>query len=334
MADRPTALVAGGTGFLGRHLVARLAALGWRVRATVHHRPAPAALDDVEWVRADLTRRDDCRRAVDGIARVFMCAANSSGAAQIVANPLQHVTPNVVMNAQLLDAAYAAGVDRFVFLSSSVVYPATGSRPVCEEEAFAGDPYPAYHGVGWMKRYTEILCEMYARRLPRRMPVTIVRPANVYGPGDKFDLGTCHVTSALIRKVVERRRPLEVWGTGDDVRDLLYVDDFVDGLLAAAALPDDLVAVNLGTGTGVSVRQILETILAADGFADADVRFAPDAPRTIPARVLDVGQARARLGFAPRVSLREGIRRTIAWYRAQLGPAAETGSDASAQLPA
>ena len=166
----PDVLVTGGAGFLGGALVARLAAQGARVRATVHRTAPRRAVPGVEWMPADLTRPEDCARAVAGVGRVFHCAAASSGAAVIVSRPLAHVTPNVVMNAQLLEAAWDAGVGRFVFLSSSVVYPDTGTRPTREDEAFVGEPHPVYHAVGCMKRYTEQLCELYARRLPRTMP--------------------------------------------------------------------------------------------------------------------------------------------------------------------
>lgn len=327
-ADPARTLVTGGAGFLGSHVVARLAAAGRTVRATAHRWPPAGAARGVEWVVADLTRAEDCRRVVDGVTDVIHCAAASSGAAVIVANPLAHLTPNVVMNAQLLEAAWLAGVGRFAFLSSSVVYPDTGRRPVREDEGSVGEPHPVYHAVGCMKRFAEQLCELYARRLERRMPVVVVRPANVYGPGDKFDLGTCHVTSALIRKVVERQRPLEVWGTGDDLRDLIFIDDFVDGVVAALAVPDDFLAVNLCSGTGVSVRDILATILEVDGWRDAEVRLAPGRPRTIPARVLDGTLARDRLGFAARTPLSEGIQRTLTWYRTQRAAALGEGSPA------
>jgi GDP-L-fucose synthase len=314
-------LVTGGAGFLGSHLVEGLRRGGCRVRATVHHRPAVVEDPAITYVAADLERLEDCRRAVAGVDTVVHCAANTSGAAVMVRTPLVHVTPNVVMNTQLLDAAYGAGVTRFVFVSSGAAYPPTGSRPVDEDEMFDGEPYPAYYPVAWMKRYAEVLCEMYARRLTPPMPTVVVRPSNVYGPRDKFDPGTSHVTAALIRRVVERQRPFEVWGTGDDVRDLIYVDDFVEGVLRALACPDDFLAVNVAAGRGWSVREILATLLEVDGFEGADVRFDPSRPSTIPVRLMSTRRARERLGFEARVPLAEGLRRTLAWYRRTRGAA-------------
>ena len=269
----------------------------------------------MEYVQADLRLPDDCRRAVDGMQVVFMCAAATSGAAVMTATPLAHVTPNVVMNAHMLEAAHAAGAGRFVFISSSAAYPPTGDRPVREDEMFSGEPSEVYYSVAWMKRYAEILCRIYAEKIGKPMPTLVVRPSNVYGPNDKFDFATSHVTAALIRRVIERHQPLEVWGTGEDVRDLIYVDDFVDGVLLALERTEPSFVVNLAAGRGHSVKEILTTILEVDGYHDADVRFDPTKPRTVAARPIDTTLARERLGFTPRIDLREGLRRTVEWYR-------------------
>ena len=184
---------------------------------------------------------------------------------------------------------------------------------------FDGDPHDVYFAAGWMKRYAEILCRTYAEKIANPMPTVVVRPSNVYGPYDKFDFAVSHVTAALLRRVAERHHPLEVWGNGQDIRDQIYVDDFIDGLLAAFATTSPFYAVNICAGRGYSVREILQTILEVDGFTDADVRFDPSRPSTIPVRLMDDGMARRELGFSPRVPLDEGLRRTLAWYR-QNGP--------------
>jgi GDP-L-fucose synthase len=247
---------------------------------------------------------------------VFMCAANSSGAAVIRASPLAHVTPNVVMNALLLEAAHRAKVRKFVWLGSTVAYPASGGRPVREEDMMTGDPAEPYFGVGWMKRYTEMLCRFYSEKLDPPLATVVVRPSNLYGPGEDFDLATSHVTPALIRKVVERRDPVEVWGTGDDVRDLLYIDDFLDGLLLAAEKIDRYDPLNIATGTGHSVREALRMILEIDGYTDARVVFDASKPSTIPIRLVSAEKAERVLGYRARTKLREGLEKTIRWYRA------------------
>lgn len=308
-------LVAGGTGFIGVNLIKRLLSLGSKVRATLHNRPAVIQNDAVEYVHVDLTKMECCRQAVQDVDYVFMCAANTSGAAVMAATPLAHVTPNVVMNAQMLEAAYQARVRKFLFISSSAAYPPSGDRPVHEDEMFGADPYEVYYSAGWMKRYSEILCKIYALKIRDPMPTVVVRPSNILGPHAKFDFQTSHMQHALIRKVIERHNPIEVWGTGDDVRDLIYIDDFVDGMLLAFDKTVDYMAVNIAAGQGYSVKQVLQTILEVDGYSDVDVHFDPSKPTTIPIRLVDTSVARERLGFQAQTFLREGIRRTIEWYR-------------------
>ena len=312
------ALIAGGTGFIGANLALRLLAEGCQVRSTLHRRPPVVQDPSVEYVQADLTLMDDCRHAVEGMDYVFMCAANTSGAAVMSATPLVHVTPNVVMNAQLMDAAYSAGVKKYLFISSSAAYPPSDDRPVHEDEMFIGDPYDTYYSVGWMKRYAEVLCLMYAQRLDPPMPTVVVRPSNAYGPLDDFDFATSHMMAASIRRVVERHRPLEVWGTGDDVRDLIYIDDLIDGMVAAFEKTDRYAAINIALGKGHTVKQVLQTIIEVDGYKDADVRFDPTKPSTIPIRLIDTARARAELGFEAKTGLREGISKTVDWYRKSL----------------
>jgi len=308
-------LVAGATGFIGTNLTSRLVSIGAKVRG-VSRRGRPAEpIAGVEYVEADLTTPYGCRRSVDGMEFVFMCAASTAGAAVMTTTPLAQVTPNVLMNAQILDAAYTAGVKKFLFVSSSAAYPPSGDRPVTEDEMFAGEPYDVYYGVGWMKRYAEVLCRIYATKIKRPMSTVVVRPSNAYGPHDKFDFATSHVTGALIRRVIERHRPLEVWGTGDDIRDLIYIDDLVDGMLAAFRHDAPYLAVNIASGQGQSVRGMLAMLLEVDAYRDADVRFDRTKPQTIPVRLIDTARARDVLGFEARIDLREGLRRTVAWYR-------------------
>ncbi len=309
-------LVAGGAGFVGVNLVQRMLALGARVRATLHRRPPVIQDGRIDYLTADLLSLEDCRKAVRDMDYVFMCAANTSGAAVIASTPLVHVTPNIVMNARLLEAAYFAGVKKFIFLSSNAAYPPSGDRPVREEEMFGADPYPAYFGVGWMKRYTEILCRMYSEALKPALPAVVVRPSNIYGPYDDFDPATSHVMAATIRKVVERQNPLRVWGTGDDVRDLIYIDDFIDALVLAAEKLDGYDPVNVGLGKAYSVKQLLALLMEIESCRDLKVEYDPGKPSMIPVRRIDVGKAERRLGFRARTDVREGMTQTLAWYKA------------------
>jgi len=307
-------LIAGGAGFIGTNLALALAARNARLRLTLHEKPLQATIPGAEILALDLRRPEHCAQAVEGMDYAFLAAAHTSGAAVIRTTPLVHITPNVLINTLMLEAAHRAKVAKFCFISSGAAYPPTADRPVREAEMFDGDPHEVYFAAGWMKRYAEVLCRTYAEKIPNPMPTVVVRPSNVYGPYDKFDFAVSHVTAALIRRVVERHNPLEVWGNGQDIRDLIHVDDFIEGMLAAFAADRPYLAVNICAGAGHSVREILDKILKVDGYDGADVRYDPSRPSTIPVRLMDNSLAR-QLGFEARTSLEDGLRQTIEWYR-------------------
>lgn len=313
-------LVTGSTGLVGTNLVKRLLSRGANVRATLHKR-GPTVVDQrIEYVDVDLTRGADCERAVKGQKFVFHCSANTSGAATMTYTPLAHVTPNVLMNTQLLEEAYKAGVEKLMWLSSTSGYPPYGGQPTIEEEMSDGEPDDAYFFVGWMKRFTEALCRMYGEKLAKPMTTIVLRPTNVYGPNDDYEPDTSHVTAALIRKVVERQDPLEVWGTGDDVRDIIYVDDMVDAMVMAMEKVEVYTALNIGLGQAFTVKEILKTIIEVDGYHNAEVVFDPSKPSMAPIRVVDVKKAEQLIGFRASTDLKTGLTRTLRWYRDSLGP--------------
>src|SRR3989338_3261176 len=312
-------LVAGGAGFIGANLIKRLLDLDANVRATLHDKPAVIVDKKVEYLKCDLVRMDDCKKAVSCMDYVFMCAANTSGAAVMAATPLVHVTPNVVMNAQILEAAYFAGIKKFIWISSSVVYPPSAEVKVREDMMMLNkDPYDTYFGAAWMKRYTEILCRLYSEKLNKTMPTVVVRPSNIYGTYDKFDPATSHVMAATIRKVVERQAPIKIWGTGNDVRDLIYIDDFISGLLLAAEKINTYDPINIASGKGYSIKEILKIALEIDGYEDAKIEYDTSKPSMIPIRLFDTKKAEQLLGFKVKFDLREGIEKTIQWYKETL----------------
>ena len=308
-------LVAGGVGFVGVNLIKRLLFLQAHVRATVYKKDPVINDKSINYVRCNLLNMDDCTKVVKDMDYVFMCAANTSGAAVMASTPLVHVTPNIVMNSQMLEAAYFAKVKKFIWLSSNAAYPPSGDRPVKEEEMFNGDPYDIYFGVGWMKRYTEILCRLYSQKLKDPIVTVVLRPSNIYGPYDDFDYATSHMMAATIRKVVERENPLKVWGTGNDIRDLIYIDDFIEALILAAEKINSYDPVNIGFGKGYSVKEVLQTALKIDGYKDAQIQYDTTKPSMIPVRLMDTTKAQKLLGFKAKIDIREGIEKTIQWYK-------------------
>jgi GDP-L-fucose synthase len=184
------ALVAGASGLIGSNLIARLLAEGAKVRATLHRKQPVIEDRRIEYVRCDLTRPEDCKRAVEGMQHVYLCAASTSGAAAINATPMIHVTPNVLINSLMLEAAYQAGVEKFLWLGSTVAYPQS-DRPMREEQLMEGEPYEKYFYAGWAKRFTEVLCRMYGEKLSRTMTTTGLTPTNVHSQHDALERGSC-----------------------------------------------------------------------------------------------------------------------------------------------
>ena len=307
-------LVAGAAGFVGTHLVQRLIELGSEVRGTLFNRPTQWHDSRVEYVTCDLTKPEDCLNVTQGVDFVFMAAANSSGAGVMEKTPLVHLTPNVVMNAHMLAAAYENSVKRFCFISSNTVYPVT-DFPVSEEDTNF-EYFEKYFVVGWMKRFSEIMCEMYAEKIKSPMQTVVVRPGNLYGPYDKYTWKESKVIAALIRRAIERHDPFVVWGDGYDLKDFLYIEDFIQGLLLAFERSEGFEPLNIASGQPFNIRQVLAEILRETDYMDARVKYDASQPTMIPKRLIDISRAREVAGWAPRTSLKEGIAHTVAWYKA------------------
>ena len=215
-------LVTGGSGFIGTHLAKALLDQGGRVRLAVHQR-APVVTDPrVETVRGDLTRQEDCLAAMQGVDLVFHAAGAVSGTGVAADNAMAGIAKNLNLTAQVLQAAWTSGVERILIFSSSTVYP-PADHPSGRRKQPEAAPHPSYLGYGRMRRYFEHLAEFVASRSD--VKVAVVRPTAVYGPHDDFDPTTSHVIPALVRKAVAKLDPFEVWGTGDEVRDFLHVED-------------------------------------------------------------------------------------------------------------
>jgi len=306
-------LVAGGTGLIGANIVRRLLPLGATVRATKNIRP-PAVIDKrIEYMDADLTNPEACKRIVYGMEYVFMVAARLFGVGKATQTRLLTVNPNILMHIHMVEAAYHAGVKKFLSVGSSTAY-ARSNKPVVEEEMYIGEPWEGYFTQGWVKRINEKISQIFAEKLERKLPAVVLRLANIYGEFDNFDLETSHMLPALVRKVVERQNPIEVWGTGNDVRDLLYVDDVVDAMLLAMEKVDTYNPINIAFGKTYTVKEVLYTIMDIEGYHPKIV-FAPEKPTAIPERYLDISKAEKVLGWKPKTSLREGLKKTIEWYK-------------------
>ncbi|MFH1996539.1 MAG: NAD-dependent epimerase/dehydratase family protein [Candidatus Omnitrophota bacterium] len=313
--SRGNYLVAGATGLMGTTALLRLKDVtGVHVRAVYHTRKPKILADNISYIKADLRDLDECRKAVEGIDHLLMFAAVLSTAPMMARDPVSHVTSTLIMNARMLQAAYFARVKKFLWLSSSTGYPLK-ERPLSEDDMFAGDPPDSYFSVGWMSRYAETLCRMYATKLKNPMRIVVLRPTTIYGEHEDFHFETCHMLPALVRKVSERQRPIEVWGTGDNRRDLIYADDMFDACLSALETAEQYDVFNVGFGKQYSVNELLKLIIEIDGFTGAEVIHDTSKPTAIFARETDCTKAKKVLGFEPKTSIEEGIAKMLRWYK-------------------
>ena len=308
-------LITGGSGLVGQNLTERLINEGYtNLRVNLHRRVVRHHYDEVEYTYHDLQTYDGCMDATRNVDVVFHAAASTSNAVDTVVDPLAHVTPNVAMNNFLIDAAWRNEVSHYIFISSNTVYPPKGDNPVVETDFLFDEPYPVYFPVGWMKRYAEVQCELYGKYLPRKMKSTVIRPANLYGPHDKYDFNKCHVTPATIRKVADKMNPIPVWGDGSELRDLLYIGDFVEALQIVMENETEMFEVyNVGSNEVHSVNDVVELMKHIVDYS-APIEYIQGKPSMIPTRKIDSNKINEKLGWSAKTPLDKGLLKAYTWY--------------------
>ena len=302
--DDKTALVTGGSGFVGSHVVDRLT----RDRGVPPERVVvPRSRDH------DLRRFEECSSVVEGVDVVLHLAADVGGIGYSDTHPASQYFNCLLIDLNMMEAARRAGVGKFVSVSSACAYPLDAGYPLQEADLFNGNPQETNRAYGMVKRMMATQAEAYHKQFGT--DVAVVVAANAYGPRDNFDHDTSHVIPALIRKCLDREE-LVVWGDGTPTRDFFYVEDFAEGVVLAAETLDSPEPVNIGTSQETSIAELVDTVVRLTGF-EGGVRYDPTRPNGQPRRVLDITKARQRMGYEPKVGLEEGLRRTIEWFKAQ-----------------
>ena len=301
-------LVTGGGGFLGSHLVQRLSEDGHDVTAARHR-------------DYDLTSYDDTKRLfLDTEPElVFHLAAEVGGIGANRANPGRYWYANLMMGAHVLELSRIAGVGKLVLAGTVCAYPKHTPVPFSEDDLWNGYPEETNAPYGVAKK--TVLVGAQAYRDQYGLDAVYLLPANLYGPRDNFDLETSHVIPALIRKMIDASDEVVLWGDGSPTREFLYVDDCVDGLVLAAERYDAPAPVNLGTGVETSIRELAETIAELTGY-EGELIWDTSMPNGQPRRQLDASVARKLFGFEARTALRDGLARTVEWYRSTVGATA------------
>ena len=306
-------LLCGATGFIGRNLLEHFYGNPYYSIRAVYHKKEALHEYDVEWCYADLNNPHDVERAMQGVDIILQFAATTSGAKDITTKPYIHVTDNAVMNSLLLRSAYENGVEHFIFPSCTVMYQP--SEEALTEEDFNGNDeiFSKYFGVGNTKVYIEKMCDFYSRL--GRTKHTVLRHSNIYGPHDKYDLERSHVFGATVTKVMTAEDKVVMWGTGEEKRDLLHVNDlcnFVEFAIQRQKTNYELF--NVGLGEAVAVRDLVSKIIAASG-KDLKVENDLSKPTIKTSVYLDWTKALREIGWQPQISLDEGIKMTLDWYK-------------------
>jgi GDP-L-fucose synthase len=303
-------LVTGGGGFLGSRLVERL----------------EAADHDVFVARRrdyDLTLQSDAARLFEDAAPeiVYHLAAEVGGIGANRSNPGRYWFANLQMGVNVLEQARVHQTQKLVLVGTVCSYPKFTPVPFHESALWDGYPEETNAPYGIAKK--ALLVGAQAYREQYGLDSIFLLPTNLYGPGDNFDLETSHVIPALIRKMLESPDQVVLWGDGSPTREYLYVDDCVDGLTLAAERYDGADPVNLGSGVETSIRHTAELVADIVGF-EGEIVWDTSMPNGQPRRSLDASRARELFGFEAKTPLREGLERTIAWYRSATGAASST----------
>ncbi len=310
-------LVTGGGGFIGSHVVEMLVERGAKITVPVRTRGKTDflkdSLDHISIVEADLRDRSRVDEIMRGQEIVLNLAAAKGGG---IAHSMKHhgslFRDNVEPFIQVIDSARAAEVERFLVVSSACVYSREASNHALESEGFLGVPEAANAGYGWSKRVEEYMGQAYAEEFG--MKIAIARTYNGYGPRDDFFAEYQHVIPGLIKRIFQGEDPLMVWGTGTQTRSFVYATDFARGILDTCekyAVADPL---NIGSDEEISIGDLARLLIELSG-KDVKVEFDTTKPDGPVRRSPDTSKAFEKIGFRAEVPLREGLQKTIEWYK-------------------
>ena len=298
-------VVTGGAGFLGRVLVEKLK----------EHEGVEVFVprsSEYNLVEGEAVKRLLADAKPD---MVIHLAAIVGGIGHNQQNPGRFFYENLMMGTQLIEQSRQQGIKKFVAIGTVCAYPKFTPTPFKEDDIWNGYPEETNAPYGLAKKMMLVQAQSYREQYG--FNVIYLLPANLYGPGDNFDLETSHVIPALIRKCVEARRAgqsyINAWGTGEVSREFLFVEDCAEGILRAAQSYDESLPVNLGTGSEIKIKDLAALIARLSGFA-GEIKWQPDRPDGQPRRRLDVARALEKFGFRAETSLEDGLRKTIDWY--------------------
>jgi len=298
-------LVTGGTGMIGQPLCQKLIDLGAKVTiASLDGNER--AIEGAEFKKTDLRSLDNCLEVTKGMDIVFHLAGVKGSPKMTAEKPASFFVPTLQFSLNMMEASRRNNVGSYLFTSSIGVYQP--SDVFYEDSVWSTFPSPNDRFAGWAKRMCELQAEAYKIECEWKK-ISIVRPANVYGPFDNFDPNNAMVIPSLIHRALNDEGPLVVWGDGSPVRDFIYSSDVADGMLLAVE-KGIIEPINLGSGMGVTIKEIAEAVAERLG---KEIIWDKTKPSGDAKRLMDMTKARS-YGFKTSTDLKEGINQTIDWY--------------------
>ncbi len=300
-------LVTGGTGLIGTPLVSKLLDLGANVKV-VSLDEKPDLNRRADFINLDLRYLEQCEEAVKGADCIFHLAGVKGSPKMTNEKPASFFVPTVMFNTNILEAARREGVGRFLYTSSIGVY--SPAEIFNEDDVWSTFPSENDRFAGWAKRMGELQAQAY--RIEHDWnEISIVRPANVYGPHDNFDPENAMVIPSLINRIVRGENPLNVWGDGSAIRDFIFSEDCADGMIKVVEKGFGK-PINLGSGQGVSVKEIIDVF--KELIPDLEIKWDISKPSGDKIRIMNTELAQS-LDIHPSNPISEGIRKTFEWYK-------------------
>lgn len=307
-------LICGVSGFIGRNIAERLSEReNLELYGTYFQTKPDKELlkKNISIKKVDLTDKNQVSQLIKGKDIIIQAAAVTSGSKDITTKPFIHVTDNAIMNSLIFRAALEQNIKHVIFFSCTVMYPKQ-DLPVKEED-FNYQITDKYFGVGWTKVYLEKICEFFSRI--SKTKYTAIRHSNIYGPFDKYDLEHSHVLGATITKVLQAQDKIIVWGDGSEARDLLYISDlvdFVEIVINKQTVPFELI--NIGLGCAIPVKDLVKKLVELSG-KDLKIEFDITKPTIKFNLSVNIERAAKKYNWRPKLSLDEGIKKTLEWYK-------------------
>ena len=308
-------LICGGNGFIGSNAINYFKRdKNYKIIAT-YNTNKPKINLDIEWIRLDLRNPTEVKKAVKDIDILIQCAATTSGVKAAFKSPDFHVTDNAIMNSIIFREAHLEKVKHLIFFSCTTMLKSSFNSQAEDSFDANSEIYDKYFGVGWTKVYLEKMCEFFSRQGSTKF--TVFRHSNVYGPWDKYDLENSHVFGATVTKVLTSGGKVKIWGSGQEKRDLLYVEDLMEIIQAAICKQDSPFELfNAGGGDLISIMDLTK-LIAKMANKQIEVECEESMPTVNFSVLLNNSKALRELGWFPKTNLETGIAKSIDFWNTQ-----------------